>query len=101
MQEPNAHAGATGPVSIVLLYEPATGKVVHGHYHQDEAGSPPITREALEALAIEHARMYAAARQHFDAGKLHLVHADPKTFRLEAKYRVDLKSQKLVEVAGA
>jgi hypothetical protein len=99
MQEQTAHTGASGPVSIVLLYEPSTGEVVHGHYHQDEAGSPPIAKQELETLAIEHARMFAASRRHFDVSKLRLVHADPTMFRLEAKNKVDLKTQKLVEMA--
>jgi hypothetical protein len=89
---------APGPVSIVLFYDPATGDVVHGHYHQEEAGSPAIAKEALETLALDHARTFAAPRKGFEVAKLRLLHADPKTFRLEAKYKVDLKTQKLAVV---
>ena len=97
MQEQNK-TDAPGPVSIVLFYDPATGDVVHGHYHQEEAGSPAIAKDALEALAIEQARTHAAPRKGFDVAKLRLLHTDPKTFRLEAKYKVDLKTQKLTVV---
>lgn len=91
--------GQQGPAAIVLFYEPSTGDVVHGHYHEVEPGSDLPDRTALEKLATEHARRYANKRKHLDLDKLLIHHVDARNFHMDRMYKVDTKTNHLLEIS--
>ncbi|HYU34805.1 MAG TPA: hypothetical protein VEW48_21865 [Thermoanaerobaculia bacterium] len=86
---------ATTQHAVVVLFDPATGTIVHGHYCEADAGVELPSREALEKTALEYARRHA--KKGVDLSKAKALHVDPKTFQMDRKYRVDPKLKKLVE----
>lgn len=89
-----------GPAAVVLFYDPSTGEVVHGHYHEGEPGSELPDLATLEALAIEHARLYSRRRKGFDVDKLSIHHVDASNFHMDRVYKVDTKTKRLLDVTG-
>ena len=91
--------GQRGPAAVVLFYEPSTGDIVHGHYHEVEPGSELPDRAALAKLATEHAKQYANRRKPFNVDKLQIHHVDAHDFHMDRLYKVDTKAGRLVEVS--
>jgi hypothetical protein len=81
--------------AVVVLYDPATGNIVHGHYCEADGGVEFPSREALEKTALEYARRHA--KKGVDVTKASFLHVDPKAFEMDRKYRVDPALKKLVE----
>jgi hypothetical protein len=86
---------ATTQHAVVVLYDPATGNIVHGHYCEADAGVELPSREELEKTALEYAKRHA--KKGVDLPKAKVLHIDPKEFQMGRKYRVDPKLKKLVE----
>jgi hypothetical protein len=81
--------------AVVVLYDPATGNIVHGHYCEADAGVEFPSREALEKTALEYAKRHA--KKGADLTKASVLHVDPKALQMDRKYRVDPALKKLVE----
>jgi hypothetical protein len=82
--------------AVVVLYDPATGNIIHGHYCEADSSAELPSNEALEKSAIEYAGRHA--RKGIDPTRAHVLHVDPKSFQMNHKYRVDAKLKKLIEV---
>jgi hypothetical protein len=87
---------STAHSAIVVLYDPATGEIVHGHYCEADSSADLPGKEALEKAAMEAARHHQK-KGGFDLSKAHLLHVDPASFQMTRKYRVDPKLKKLAE----
>jgi hypothetical protein len=83
--------------AIVILYDPDSGNVVHGHCCEVDPGIELPTREELEKCALDQARTYQE-KGGLDSRKACVLHADPVTFHMYRHYRVDLKTKNLIEV---
>jgi hypothetical protein len=81
--------------AVVVLYDPATGSIVHGHYCEADAGSEFPSREELEKTALEFARRHA--RKGVDVARAAILHVDPKALQMDRKYRVNPALKQLVE----
>jgi hypothetical protein len=78
--------------SMVLLYDPKTGDIVHGHQVVTTGGQHP-DRTALEKEAAEHA---SRARK-TSIGEVAFLHVDPREIDSDAYYTVDTKTRVLVK----
>jgi len=81
--------------AVVVLYDPKTGDIVHGHYCEADAEADLPSAKELEKTALESAKRHA--RKGVNLTKAKVLHADPKSFQLGRQYRVDPKLKKLVE----
>lgn len=86
---------ATTHRAIAVLYDPATGDIIHGHYCEADSSADLPGREALEQAAMESAKRHA--KKGVDPSKAHVLSVDPASFRMNHKYRVDPKLKKLVD----
>lgn len=85
--------------AIVLLYDPVTGAIVHAHYAGADPGAELPGRQALERQAIEYAKKWRGARrQGVAVEKLPRLHVDPRAFRADRAYKVDVRKRTLVAV---
>jgi hypothetical protein len=91
---------AAGNVAIVLLYDPADGTVIHGHYYEVDPGEKLPGQEDLEKSAREHAtREFARRERRTSVEGLAALHVDPAKYRMRGvSHRVDPKNRVLVEV---
>lgn len=83
-------------LAIVLLYHPITGAIVHAHYAAADPGSELPGRQALERQAIEFAKRRGATRSGVAVAKLPRLHVDPRTFKPDRAYKVDVRKRTLV-----
>ena len=81
--------------AIVVLYDPVTGDIIHGHYCEADSSAELPSNEMLEKTAIESARRHA--KKGVDPSKAHVLHVDPGSFQMDHKYRVDPKLKKLID----
>jgi hypothetical protein len=80
--------------SVVVLYDPKTGHIVHGHHHVTFKDGAHPDQQTLERAAFEHAsRMNKRMPD-----KVEILHVDPITIRARAHYKVDIQKRILVEV---
>src|SRR5579872_327884 len=77
--------------SMVVLYDPKTGDIVHTHQAVTTRGGTHPDEPALEKEAAEH-----AARMRSVAG-MSFLHVDPRMVDLNTRYTVDLKNRSLVK----
>lgn len=84
--------------AVVVLYDPSTGDIIHGHYCEADSKADLPSKEALEKSAIEYAGRHH--KKGIDPTKAHVLHVDPSSFRMNRQYRVDPKLKKLIEVKG-
>ena len=87
-----------GDRAIVLLYDPGSGRIVHGYHYEVDPGDKLPDRATLEKSAHEAAALHARAADRPLLSKLTALHADPKTFDLRKAYRVDPAKRVLVDV---
>ena len=85
-----------GDKAIVLLYNPADGRIVHGYYYEVDPGGKLPDHATLEKSAHEAAALHARAADRPLLPKLTALHADAKTFDLRKAYRVDPAKRVLV-----
>jgi hypothetical protein len=81
---------------MVLIYDPATGHVVHGHQVVTQKGGQHPDDKALEQQALEHA---ARRSQPVDLKQTAFLHIDPNDVKQNKYYRVDPAKRALVEIA--
>lgn len=82
--------------AVVVLYDPETGDIVHGHYCEADSNDELPDKSELETAAREYARRHA--RRGVDSAKAQALHVEPASFRMNQKYRVDPQLRKLVEL---
>src|SRR5688500_14770054 len=87
-------AGTVPRLTEVLgcaVYEARTGRIAHVHRTFRFEGADPISREALEAMALE------AASRHHDRTTLAILHLEEKELQFEpdAVYAVDPQTRRL------
>jgi hypothetical protein len=82
--------------TIVVLYDPATGEIVHLHYYAVDPDAELPAPETLERTAYEHAARHG--RKFHRDRRVSVLHVDPQNFRMGAAlYKVDLEKRVLVE----
>jgi hypothetical protein len=80
--------------SMVVLYDPKTGDIVHTHQAVTTRGGTHPDPQTLEKLAADHA---SRARNTSVAG-MAFLHVDPSDIDSAAHYTVNVKSQTLLKV---
>lgn len=80
--------------SVVLLYDSASGDIVHVHESLTRKGGTHPDEQALERQAADLVTRHA---RQVDLKRLSFLHVDPQLLRKEVEYRVDPASRKLVE----
>lgn len=80
--------------SMVVVYERATGRIVHRHQSVTFKGAQPPDRETLERAAVE----FASPNSKQAAKGWAALHVDPRSLKEEAEYKVDPRKKVLVEV---
>jgi hypothetical protein len=96
MATENIH-GEADQWSMVVLYDPNSGAIVHSHQVVTSPGGVHPDAHALEKQALEHA---AHARKAPLQG-MAVLHVDPHEFDLQTSYAVDVKAKRLKPVARA
>jgi len=81
--------------AIAVIYDPATGDIVHGHYCEADSNEDLPNKEALEQAALEYAKRHA--KKGVDLSKARVLSVDAASFRMNHKYRVDPKLKKLID----
>jgi len=81
-----------GKESVVVIYDPADGRIVHRHQHLTPKGEAPPDEREIEKAALEF-----AAQKNLQTAKLRTLHVDPKKITVGVSYRVDPQKQILVE----
>lgn len=80
--------------SMVVVYERATGRIVHRHQSVTFKGARAPDRETLERAAME----FAPANSKQVAKGWATLHVDPRSLKEEAEYKVDPRKKALIEV---
>ena len=81
--------------SMVVLYDPKTGDIVHTHQAVTTRGGTHPDDTALEKEAAEHAARIRSA----SVAGMGFLNVDPSTVELNTRYAVDLKNRSLVKAA--
>lgn len=79
--------------SMVVLYDPKTGDIVHTHQAVTTRGGTHPDPETLETLTADHA---SGARNISVAG-MAFLHVDPGKIDPAARYTVDVKNRSLLK----
>lgn len=85
--------------SIIVLHD-SRGGIVHVHHCVTERGGKHPDERALEKETLELAGR-VPRRKKIDLGKLSFLHADPRLFKMDSYYKVDVKNGALVEIPRA
>jgi len=83
--------------SMVVLYDPKTGNIVHTHQAVTTLGGTHPDQNTLEELAADH----AARARNAPVDGMAFLHVDPSNIDLNARYTVDVKSRSLLKVDPA
>jgi hypothetical protein len=78
---------------MAVLYDPNTGHIAHHHRVIQLDPKQKVSKTRLEVRAKELATQHG-----WDVSKLKTLHVDHSKMKKGARYRVDPKSRKLVEV---
>lgn len=82
-------------ISMAVLYDPASGHIAH--YHRVVQFDP---KAKTSKAHVEERAKEMATRHGWDIAKLKTLHVDHSTVKRGARYAVDPKSRKLVELPG-
>jgi hypothetical protein len=77
--------------SMVVLYDPKTGDIMHTHQAVTTRGGTHPDQAALEKEAAEHASRVRKA----PVGGMAFLAVDPREIDLAARYTVDIKTRSL------
>ena len=80
--------------SMVVVYERATGRIVHRHQTVTFKGGTPPDRAALERTALE----FAAPETAQVAARWAALRIDPRSLKDDATYKVDPRKKALIEI---
>jgi hypothetical protein len=78
--------------SLVMVYDPTDGHIVHEHHFVTSRGGVHPDQEAREALALEHAR-----KSGHEISKVAMLSVKSGDFKHGSRYRVDVAQRQLVE----
>jgi hypothetical protein len=81
--------------SMVVLYDPKTGNIVHTHQAVTTRGGTHPDQATLQKLAADH----ASRARNAPVDGMAFLEVDPREFDLGARYSVDVKSRSLVKAA--
>src|SRR5579862_6791713 len=81
--------------SICVLYDPAGGQVVHIHRVMTYPGGRHPDQNGVEQRCIETAESLGHATK-----GMATLHVEPGALKPNSSFRVDIRSRKLVAVAG-
>jgi len=81
--------------SMVVLYDPKTGAIVHTHQAVTTRGGTHPDPATLEKLAADH----ASRARNSPVDGMAFLEVDPREFNPDARYTVDVKSRSLVKAA--
>jgi hypothetical protein len=87
--------------TMVVLYDPGTGKIAHVHHVVTTRGGRHPDGPEIERAAQEHAQEAASRRGVARPKKLSALHVDPRSFELNVPYKVDTKTLALVRLKAA
>jgi hypothetical protein len=79
--------------SMVVLYDPKTGNIVHTHQAVTTRGGTHPDPDTLEKLAADHASRAGVA----SVAGMAFLHVDPSEIDSAAHYTVDVKNRSLVK----
>src|SRR5271165_4822244 len=79
--------------SMVVLYDPKTGDIVHTHQAVTTRGGSHPDPETLEKLAADH----ASRTKNSSVAGMAFLHVDPSAIDSAAHYTVDVKSRSLLK----
>lgn len=83
--------------SMVVLYDPKTGDIVHTHQAVTTRGGTHPDQATLEKLALDHASR--ATKIPLDG--VAFLTVDPREIDLGARYTVDVKNRSLLKAASS
>jgi hypothetical protein len=83
--------------SMVIIYDPRTGVIVHTHQVVSTRGGVHPDRDTLEKTAAEH----AARARNASVATMAFLHVDPREFDRGAYYTVDVASRTLLKADTA
>ena len=92
-----AHEQNIGDVerwSMVVVYNRKTGKIMHTHECLTLRGGQHPSQKAIEGETLEHALLAG-----IKAADVSLLPVDPQHVKAGSHYKVDTKTQALVEIA--
>jgi hypothetical protein len=79
--------------SMVVLYDPKTGNIVHKHQAVTTRGGTHPDPDTLEKLAADH----ASRAMNTSVAGMGFLHVDPSEVDSAAHYTVDIKSRSLLK----
>jgi hypothetical protein len=87
--------GAYEHQSMVVVFEPTDGRIVHSHahYYVTLGGRKPPDDKQLETKAAE-----LIANRGIAVDRMAFLHLEPGAIKPDAVYGVDTKTRKLVEI---
>ena len=80
--------------SMVMVYDPKTGQIVHMHQAVTTQGGTHPDQSTLEKLAAGH----AARARNMPVDGMAFLHVNPSEVELDGRYTVDVKSRSLRKV---
>jgi hypothetical protein len=80
-------------IFMAVLYDPSTGRIAH--YHRVLQFDP---KEKINKAHVEERAKEMATRHGWDVSQLKTLHVDHSTLKKGARYQVDLKARKVVEM---
>jgi hypothetical protein len=81
--------------SMVAVYDPKTGDIVHTHQVVTMRGGAHPDQATLEKLAADH----ASRARNISVEGMAFLHVDPRDIDSDGRYSVDVKSRSLVKAA--
>jgi hypothetical protein len=87
------HGAEPESVQTCVIFDPATGRIVHTHHVVTLPGGSSASPEEVEQRAWER----AAAAGH-DPSQLRAIHVDSEQLNRSASYRVDVTTLQLIEI---
>ena len=81
-------------IFMAVLYDPGTGQIAH--FHRVVLFDP---KQKISKAHVEERAKNMATRHGWDVTKLKTLHVDHSKLQKGARYAVDIKSRKLVELA--
>jgi len=81
--------------SMVVLYDPKTGNIVHTHQAVTTRGGTHPDQATLEKLAADH----ASRTRNASVAGMAFLHVNPSEIDPAAHYAVDVKNRSLVTLA--
>jgi len=81
--------------SVVVIYDPKTGAVIHRHHAITAKGGTHPDQKTLENDAMEQLRH---ARPQLQAGETAFLHVDPASLEARTMYKVDVAKRALVKI---